>query len=130
MNKKIILDTNIILRFILDDVHKQYIEAEELIKKAKNKKILIIIPEVVIFEVAFTLSSYYEQPKATVLNVLKSLISSDYFEVENKQIFLNTLKIYENTNLQLVDCFLAAKSKFLEAQLYTFDNNLKKYLSK
>lgn len=125
-----IIDTNTILRFVLKDVGSQHVEVYELIKKAKDKKIKLIIPEIVVFETYFTLKSYYEYKKETLLIILESLLSADYFKIESNHIFMEAIKIFGNSNLEFVDCFLAAKSKLLETQLFTFDNNLKKYLSK
>lgn len=125
-----IIDTNTILRFVLKDVSSQHVEVYELIKKAKYKKIKLIIPEIVVFEIYFTLKSYYEYKKETLLIVLESLLSADYFKIESNHIFMEAIKIFGNSNLDFVDCFLAAKSKLLETKLFTFDNNLKKYLSK
>lgn len=127
---EIIIDTNAILRFILKDVSTQHIEIFELIKKAKYKKVKIIVPEVVVFETFFTLKSYYEYGKESLLTVLESLLSADYFKVESNQIFMEAVKIYRITNLELVDCFLVSKSKALNLKLFTFDNNIKKYLKK
>lgn len=125
-----IIDTNTILRFVLKDVSSQHVEVYELIKKAKDKKIKLIIPEIVVFETYFTLKSYYEYKKETLLIILESLLSADYFKIESNHTFMEAIKIFGNSNLEFVDCFLAAKSKLLETQLFTFDNNLKKYLSK
>lgn len=127
---EIIIDTNAILRFILKDVATQHIEIYELIKKAKNNKLRLIIPEIVIFETYFTLKSYYEYKKETLLNVMESLFSAEYLKVESKQIFMEGIKIFRSSNLEFVDCFLISKSKDLHLDLFTFDNNLKKYLSK
>lgn len=125
-----IIDTNTILRFVLKGVGSQHVEVYELIKKAKDKKIKLIIPEIVVFETYFTLKSYYEYKKETLLIVLESLLSADYFRIENNHLFMEAIKILENSNLEFVDCFLAAKSKFLQTKLFTFDNNLKKYLAR
>ncbi|AKM83357.1 hypothetical protein A2422_04075 [Candidatus Woesebacteria bacterium RIFOXYC1_FULL_31_51] len=127
---EIIIDTNAILRFILKDVSTQHIEIYELIKKAKNKKLRIIIPEIVVFETYFTLKSYYEYEKETLLKVLESLLSANYLKIENKQIFMEAVKIYRTSNLEFVDCYLVSNAKALNLNMFTFDSNLKKYLIK
>ena len=127
---KIIIDTNAILRFLLNDVATQHNEIFELIKKAQSKKLKIIIPQIVVFETYFTLKSYYKFKKETLLKILESLLSADYLEVENKQIFMDTVKIFRSSNLEFVDCFLVSNSEMLGLDLFTFDNNLKKYLKK
>lgn len=125
---EIIIDTNAILRFILKDVSTQHIEVYELIKKAKFKKIKIVVPEIVVFETFFTLKSYYEYEKESLLTVLESLLSADYLKVESNQNFMEAVKVYKTSNLEFVDCFLISKSKSLNLKLFTFDKNIKKYL--
>ena len=127
---KIIIDTNAILRFLLNDISSQHTETLELVKKAQKKKLKIIIPEIVVFETYFTLKSYYKFEKEKLLKILESLLSADYLIVEDKQIFMEAVRIFRNSNLDFVDCFMVSNSKFMGLNLFTFDKDLKKYLAK
>lgn len=127
---KFILDTNALLRFILKDVLSQYLEIYELIKKAKERKVNIFVPEVVVFETFFTLKSYYGYKKDTLLVVLESLLSADYLKIENKQIFMDAINVFRDNNLEFVDCFLISKSNGQKMKLFTFDINIKKHIAK
>lgn len=127
---KYILDTNAILRFILKDVKPQYLKIFDLIKKAKTKKVEVVIPEIIVFETIFTLKSYYEYTKEVQIKVLESLLTSEYLQIENKQTFNEAIKIFRSSNLSLVDCFLIAKSITSNAKLFSFDLALNKKIQK
>ncbi|HEX6977156.1 MAG TPA: PIN domain-containing protein [Patescibacteria group bacterium] len=125
--KRILIDTNAILRFLLLDVPNQAEEVKVLFEKAKAGKIQIIIPEVVFFETKHMLSgNYYGFEKNLVVNKLESILSASFLEVENKSIFLKALDYYKKTSLSLVDSFILAKAKLENLEIFTFDKNLKK----
>src|SRR3989344_798866 len=125
--KRIIIDTNAILRFLLKDIPAQHKMVEEKVKKASLGKLMIIIPEVIIFEAFFTLSTYYEYKKEKLIEILESLISASYFEVESRSDLVEALKIYKMVSMSLVDSFLIAKSRNLNVGLFSFDRKLLKY---
>lgn len=124
--KKLVFDTNVILRFLLNDIPSQRRKVESLIKEARGKKLLIIIPEVVVFESFFTLKTYYGYEKDILLSIVESLVSAEYFKIESNSVFMEAVKIYRVTSLEFVDCFLIAKSQLLESDLFTFDKKLLK----
>ena|SRR3989344_331044 len=125
--KTFLIDTNAILRFLLNDVASQYRLVKIKINEAKKGKFVLVVPEIIFFESYFTLTSYYQYSKEKVLEALGSLISSAYFEIENRNILLKALKIYKSTNLSLVDSYLAARSEMSDVEVFTFDKKLDKY---
>ena len=125
--KQILLDTNAILRFLLNDIPEQNKKINQLLRLSKNGKLLIIVPEVVIFETYYSLKTYYDYPKGTLVEVMESLVSSRYFQIESLTEITEALKIYKNENLSLIDSFLFAKSAKLGVELFTFDKKLNKY---
>ena len=124
--KAVVVDTNAFLRLLLDDIPKQADLVKGLINQAKKEQIRIIIPQIVIFEIDFILRKYYSFEKQEVINKLKSLLSASYFEVESISVFRNALILYKENNVSFADCFLLAKAKVEEADLFTFDKKLKK----
>lgn len=123
---ELIADTNIFLRLILNDIPKQADEVEKLIAKAKKGEIRILVPQIIIFEIEYALSKYYNFPKVEVIDKIESVLASPYFFVQDGNIFRKSLKDYRGKNLSLVDCFLAAKSKIEGVKIFTFDKNLNK----
>lgn len=124
--KAVIIDTNALLRLLLDDIPQQANQVENLIRQAKKEQIRIIILQIVIFEIDFVLRKYYNFEKQEVIGKLKSLLSASYFMTESVNIFQNALTLYKENNVSFVDCFLIVKAEAEEADLFTFDQKLKK----
>jgi len=124
--KTYIVDTNIILRFLLADIPDQYKQVKQMFLKAKKEEITLIVPQIVIFEINFGLTKFYQLEKAEIIEKIDSLLSTKYLHIESKNIFEKALYYYKNSNgLSLVDCFLLGKSEDEEAELFTFDDKMK-----
>ncbi len=123
--KTIILDTNALLRFLLNDIPEQSDQVTQLLKNARIQNITLIVPQIVIFELVFGLLRFYKISKSKVIEILNALFSSEGISFEDRAIFEEALLMYETENLSLVDCFLFAKSKQENTELFTFDKKLK-----
>ena len=124
MMKRIVLDTNALLRFLLNDNTAQADEVESLLKKAQEEKIQIAIPQVVIFELLFALEKFYKVTKTEAVAKIKSILSTDYVSVQDRSVFKYALKEHERSTLSGVDCFLLGYAKEKQAVLFTFDKKL------
>lgn len=121
---QLIIDTNPFLRLILNDIPIQADEVERLIKKAKKGSVELLIPQIIVFEIEYALSKYYKFPKNQIIDKLNSIISAPYFSIQDRDIFKGAIKIYQEKNLSLVDCFLITKSQDLGTPIFTFDKKL------
>lgn len=127
MSKGVIVDTNVLLRFLLQDIPEQYDQAKKLFSEAKLKKVSVFIPEIVIFEIVFGLTNYYSLNREEIVDKVKSLLSTIYIEVESKRLFQEACILYPtNSGLSFVDCFLLAKVRIEGLNLFTFDKKLAK----
>lgn len=124
--KAVIVDTNAFLRLLLNDIPHQADRVEHLIRQAKKEEIKIIVPQIVLFEIDFILRKYYKFEKQEVIGKLKSLLSANYFVIESVNIFQNALILYKENNVSLADCFLVSTAEAEGADLFTFDQKLKK----
>ncbi len=122
--KRILLDTNSLLRLLLNDIPSQKKIVEELLQKAKSRQIYILIPEIVIFEVEFALNKYYCVPKDKVIEKLQIIVSMNFIDIESRQSFILALDLYTKQKMSFVDCFILAKSKIEGYELFTFDKKL------
>lgn len=121
---QLLIDTNVFLRFLLADNQQQYKQAENIFRKAKEKKVELIIPQIIIFEISFALEKYYKFTKEQVIEKLKGIISAEYFEIEDGEVFGRALSLYQGNNVSLVDCFLVCFAQNKDTMLFTFDKNL------
>ena len=124
--EKVIADTNVYLRFILDDVKNQADKAERLFKKTKDKRILLNVPQIVIFEIQFSLYKYYKFTKDDTIQKMEPILSANFLNIEDREAFLESIVIYKENNISFVDSFLIAKSKLTNADLFSFDRKLSK----
>lgn len=123
--RKYLLDTNFILRFLLKDIPDQVKTVKEFFVLAKEGKVSLFVPVLVIIEIDFALRKYYKFQKAKVVKKLEFILKTPYFEIEKREIMLNVLSDYKNNNMDLVDILLIHEAKLLDRELLTFDKKLK-----
>lgn len=122
----VLVDTNIILRFLFRDDEVLFASANTIFGNAESGKIKIYIDELVIAEVIWTLTSFYKQDKKEVFNLLSKLVSRKWIVNPRKKLILNSLRLCISTNLSYVDCWIAEVSKSNKLKLETFDKDLEK----
>ena len=118
----ILLDANYILRFLLKDNLKMY----EISKDCIINNNCIIINEV-LAEVVFVLLKVYKVTKIDIKESLINILTYENIIINDKDIIIQSLEIFENKSLDFVDCILCAKSK--KYTVKTFDKNLNKCIA-
>lgn len=122
----LVIDTNALLRFLLNDIPHQVIQVQQKIEQAKLGKYRLVVPQIVIFEMDFALTKAYGFEKIDVAKNLKKIITSSYLQVDQDGIFTQALDLYKDKNLSLPDCFIKIYAKKMNAKIFTFDKNLEK----
>jgi len=115
----ILLDANYILRFLLKDNLEMYEIAKDCI--VNNN---CMISSEVLAEVVFVLLQVYKSTKQDISKTLINFLQYDSIIMSDKNIMIESLRIFENKNLDFVDCILCAKSK--QYTVKTFDKKLNK----
>lgn len=126
MKKTILIDANIVIRFLLDDHPELSRKAKTIFKEAETGKIKLFFDEVIVAEIVWTLSSFYKIKKIDIVDRLEKLLSQDWAENPKKKLILITLDLYRSSNLDYIDCWLFVISKSLKLKLETFDKKLRK----
>ena len=124
--RRIIVDTNVFLRFLLGDIPSQKKEAENLFKMARKGSIEIIVPQIIIFEIEFISRKYYRFSVAEISSKIKSLLNAEYFQISERLLFLKSLEIYQSKNISFVDSFLISFAELEDLELFSFDKKLLK----
>lgn len=120
---KMIVDTNIILRFLVGDNENQKRQASEWFKKAEIGKIELIIHPLVIAECCFVLESFYKKNRFEISDSLEVFLSQKWLKVENRKALLLMWGDYKN-NLHFVDSFLISLAKINASKVLSFDKKL------
>lgn len=124
--KKVILDTNILLRLFTVDNNLLQKESRKILNKVEDGKITVLLNELVIAECIWVLTSVYNKTKFEAVDALKNIIFRDGFEIRDKDIIAQSLSIFVNNNISWVDSYLYCQSKKLSLTLVTFDEKLVK----
>jgi len=114
-------DANIILRLILNDVPEQSSYATNLLKT----NTVVLLPEV-IAEIVYVLHGVYKTDRNTISKVLQKILSVTL--TDNAAVMNTALSFYGETNLDFVDCILAAYNKELGITVETFDKKLNNFI--
>lgn len=126
-----IIDTNVIVRFLLGDVHdKDYEESINILNLMQSGELSVYIIESVILESCYILTKTYSLPKNEVIQDLIEIISLPNVIHPDKEVFLYALKTHIIKNISLTDCLIYSYKKNYNYNALTFDQKLKKYLDK
>lgn len=121
------LDTNVIIRYLMQDDKKQFTYAENLIETAIRQKKIIHINLVILCEVVWVLSYHYKLGRVEISQFLDMLLHAEQIEVENRQLALSALHEYQNSQADYADCIIGFTNQFLGCTTtYTFDKKAAK----
>ncbi len=113
---KVIIDTNALLRYFLDDIPDQAKKVEFLLENESS----IFIPDVVFIELDYTLRKYYKKSKDNVEEIVKALLYAQNIRV-NKYIS-EAFSLYISTSNSFSDCIIASQARGYK--LASFDRKL------
>lgn len=127
MSKRTLVDTNLIVRHLVQD-HEQHAKAAgKLFDACDHGDLVIVVLSAVLAECVFVLESFYEHPREDISSALGRLISSPGVEIGGATIHLDALERYRKTKVHFVDCLLAATAAAEDTTVATFDQDFRKF---
>lgn len=127
MTKRRLVDTNLIVRYLVQDQEKQAKAAGKLFDACDRGEVVIVVLPAVLAECVFVLESFYEHPREDVSSALITLISTPGVEIRAPEIHLDALERYGETKVHFVDCLIAANSAAEGIPVATFDKDFRKF---
>lgn len=98
-----LLDTNIFLRIFSGLDSGQKGECQLLLKKVESGDIKVVVPNLVLSEIVWTLSSYYKHSKKEIVSAIKSILNvSNIKFIDGYDVFLG-LNIFEIKSVKYID---------------------------
>jgi uncharacterized protein len=115
------LDTNIILRLLLEDVPSQLVQVNNLLEKSTKYH----VADVAISEAVFVMENLYQMDRDAIVSSLSGIVRHSQMFC-NKSLFEHILPIYASEPaLSIIDCMLLGYARLNKATpLYTFDKKL------
>ena len=127
MSKRRLVDTNLIVRYLVQDHEKHAKAAGKLFDACDRGDVVIVVLPAILAECVFVLKSFYEHPRGDISSALGKLISSPGVEIMWATIHLDALERYRKTNVHFVDCLLAATAAAGDTPVATFDQDFRKF---
>lgn len=118
----VILDTNMILRYLLNDNPTMAEYAQQAIQNGRVRVTLEVIAEVV-----YVLGGVYSASRQDIRKSLCTFLEE--VDVEEKDVLRCALNTYASQNLDFVDCVLYAYHQVYGHSILTFDKKLNKLLN-
>ena len=120
----IVLDTNTILRCILQDNEETAALVDEQLSRDK-----CLIPPEVVAEIVFVLLKVYRLDRKEIEQSVATVLRHKNVCVPHKEVVETALHYFGETKFDFVDCLLIGYAFIAGHQIFTFDEKLKKYLS-
>jgi predicted nucleic-acid-binding protein len=123
--KVYLIDTNVILRYLLGDHPEFSPKAEAFMGNISEGTKKAEIFDVVIVECIYVMEKYYQIPKSEISTKLSGILNFSGIVNPDRSEILEALLKYNSTNIDIVDCILAAHSS-PEKIVISFDKDMKK----
>ncbi|MCR4319062.1 MAG: type II toxin-antitoxin system VapC family toxin [Candidatus Brocadiaceae bacterium] len=121
-SKKVVIDTNLLVRYLINDDQKKADAVDNLLDKAIKGEVRIIIPSVVIAELVWVLESFYQLKADAILELVEAIVNTSGLDVTDKSTVISALRLYKNRNIDFIDAWIIefAKERGIKT-IYTFD---------
>ncbi len=122
------LDTNVLVRFLVQDDEKQAKQVHARLKKAEKNKEQLYVPQAVILETIWVLGHAYGFQRPEILNRIEALMQMPIFLFEADDVLEGLVEQGRQTNLDLSDLLIALSAENQGAKsILTFDRKAAKY---
>ena len=126
MSQRCLVDTNILLRFLMGDPPELAERARDLVTLADSGKVELRVPSLIVAEVVFTLESFYDVPKAVICQKLELFLRSRGI-VPLEPVIFDALNRYSKHAVHFADAYLAASAAAQGIPVYSFDEDFKRF---
>ena len=106
--KRIVIDTNLLIRYLVNDDSRKAQIVDTLLKKAGKGDVQVLLPSIVIAELVWVLESFYRMETAEIAELVDSILNTPGLTVSDDSIVRSALKRYRTKGVDLVDAWIAA----------------------
>ncbi len=99
------LDTNVLVRYIMQDDARQAELATELMESLTVDE-LGFVPLVALMELVWVLSSSFDLARSQVVQALETLLQTKEIQVENAEVVWRAVRLYRASAADFADCLI------------------------
>jgi predicted nucleic acid-binding protein len=101
------VDTNVLIRHLTGDPPDLAARATRYLATADE----LLMPDLILAEVAYVLESFYETPRAQVATTLRAVLAFPAIRVVDDDLLHRTVEVYEVHRLDFADAYLVASAE-------------------
>jgi predicted nucleic-acid-binding protein len=122
----LLLDTNAILRYLLNDIPEQAERVQVRLDQARAGTLILEIHPLILSETVFVLESFYEEPKEKIAEALNTFLNTPGIRMHEERRVREALSRYAATNGGFVDSYLGTLGAETSFSILSFDKGLDK----
>ena len=103
----VFVDTNVLIRHLTGDPPAQARLATRYLERADE----LLLPDLILAEVAYVLESFYEVGRSEVAEALRAVLTFRAIRVVDAPLLMRTVELYEVHRLDFADAYLAASAE-------------------
>jgi len=127
---KNLIDANVVLRYLLQDDDALFKKASTLLERIKVGEGAAVIPESVLAECVYVLLKVYKIDRQIISEKLRGLFAYKGIVNPDKKDLVDSIILFGQTQLSIVDCIACSKSINNGLSLFTFDDDLRNIYNK
>ena len=124
MANRILLDTNVVVRFLTRDNEEYFLKSVAIFQDIEEGKIEAMLMDFIVAEIVYVLHRIYKHSKKEIATTLKKLLLYEHLYTENKLITFEALEIYAEKNIDFADAVLCAKQRLEGFEIISFDKDI------
>ena len=101
------VDTNVLIRHLTGDPPEMASRATRYLAAADE----LLLPDLILAEVAYVLESFYEMPRAQVATTLRAVLAFPAIRVLDADLLQRAVEVYEVHRLDFADAYLVASAE-------------------
>ena len=101
------VDTNVLIRHLTGDPPELAARATRYLAAADD----LLLPDLILAEVAYVLDSFYETPRAQVATTLRAVLAFSAIRVLDADLLQRAVEVYQVHRLDFADAYLVASAE-------------------
>lgn len=119
--KRVLLDANVLIRFLRADHAEHFAKAQKLFAEAERGTVQLVLLDAVLAECVFVLTSVYKVKRDALAAVITPILFHDGIECSSATVLADALDRFSRYNVDFLDSYLAAQAKALQIPVSSFD---------
>ena len=116
------IDTNVLVRFLVQDDEAQFEKARKLIKREVAAGRRVFVNQLILMETEWVLRSRYAVPKNQIIEAISGLLDATDVQFEDEPAIEEALFIWKDATADFADCLIGAKNRRMGCRVTaTFD---------